>query len=124
MTTTNTILSTLCVRYLDYDNYRESCFWNWCKNYSLGDRMSLQSMVKHDGLRNWYQDQWLNLVERKFLIDCKDYLKLEDMEPELMELFLTYPISLHEFYPKPLLEMIKNETNGKHHKERSRTANY
>ncbi|HUH35116.1 MAG TPA: hypothetical protein VL022_04720 [Moheibacter sp.] len=115
------ILRTLRLTYAQYDNYRESCFMRWCTKYAMYEAVSLRTLYTHDGLRNWYQTQWLVMVERKFLKEHHDFLQLEDATGELQDLFLTYAPSLEANYPKPLLELIKSEKHESNQQNRSRT---
>lgn len=110
MTTTNQTLEALGLSYPVYDNFREAKFQEWCRKWCREKAMSLRAMVKHDGLRNWYQDQWLTLVEKTFLHDHADYLEL-DAPGALQELFFEYPERILAFHPGPLMEIIKNESH-------------
>lgn len=109
MTTTNQMLKALGIAYPVYDNFREQKFQEWCLKWCREKAISLQAMVKHDGLRNWYQDQWLAHVEKAFLKDNADFLEM-DAQDLLQDLFFTYPDRLMDFHPGPLLELIKNDS--------------
>lgn len=114
------ILQTLRLTYAQYDNYRESCFMRWCQKYAHLEAISLRALYSHDGLRNWYQTHWLINVEGAFLKDHDQYLALEDVTVELQDLFLTYPKHLEANYPKPLLDLIKQERYESNQQKRGR----
>lgn len=110
MTTTNQTLEALSISYPVYDNFREANFQRWCLKWCREKAVNLRAMVRHDGLRNWYHDQWLANVEKAFLKDNADFLEM-DAKDLLQDLFFAYPARLMDFHPGPLLEMIKNESH-------------
>lgn len=116
MNTTQQILTAFSLSYLHYDNLRERKFADWCLKYAKEFSISIRAMMCHDGLRNWYHDQWQVFVEQAFTAHYAQ--ELSDPEADidnilaLMDLFLTYPDIILEIYPKPLLNMIKTESNG------------
>ena len=111
MNTTTKILDNLRISYLIYDNYREACYQKWCKIHAKQNAISLRAMMTHDGLRNWYQDQWQFKVEGHFVKNYESFFGKAEIGV-LMDLLFEYPQAIHDYYPGPLLEMIKTETNG------------
>ena len=111
MKTTKSILNVLRINYLLYDNFREACFLNWSKKIARNQAISLKALVVHDGLRNWYQDQWLQLVENQFIKENQDFFDLDQTEA-MQDIFFEYPERIENFYPQPLLEIIKKESHG------------
>lgn len=108
MKTTQRILEALKITYWSYDYIRETFFIEWCKKYSIEHRISLRAMITHDGLRNWYQDQWLEDVEKKFAKNYGDFFGKAD-EIVLEKIMYEYADNLLEHYPGSLIAMIKNE---------------
>lgn len=111
ITTTARILKALSLPYGLYDNYKESWFTSWCQIWCREKALPLRAMITHDGLRNWYHDQWNAHVDKQFLKDNSDFLAL-NTPGELQDIYFTYPEKLMMVYPKVLFEMIKEETHG------------
>lgn len=113
MTTTKKIMKALHISYLLYDNFREHSFHRWCSKYCNEFGLSLHEMSRHDGLRNWYLDQWQVLVEKPFAKQYGDYFDCPEYEPEevetLMDILFEYPAVIQENYPITLLKMIQDE---------------
>ena len=112
--TTKQVMSAIdCGSYIAYDNYREAHFQNWCKKYAGEMNLSLRVLVTHDGLRNWYQDQWIMMVERPFVKMYGDQFNSTDPEIKetLAHIFFTYAPTLEQIWPSGLLKMIKKETH-------------
>lgn len=111
MNTTNQVLKALEISYLNYDNYREACFQNWIKKYAREYAISIRAMITHDGLRNWYHDQWQLMVEKPFVKENQAYFDL-DAADVMQDVFFSLPERIEGIYPITLLKMIKSEENG------------
>lgn len=114
MNTTQKIIKALRISYLIYDNFREIKFIDWCRKYAQKEGLSMHAMITHDGLRNWYQDNWLVFVEQAFAAHYAEELEDSDADTmlTLFELLTVYPDIILETYPQPILNMIKTESNG------------
>ncbi|MFA7448780.1 MAG: hypothetical protein WCY77_10110 [Weeksellaceae bacterium] len=108
--TSKKVLYALGVTYRIYDNFKESWYLNWCQHMGKNRSISIRAMVVHDGLRNWFHDQWNETVDRQFVRDNADFFTM-DKPGELQEVYFTYPEKMLEIYPKTLLEMIKSESD-------------
>lgn len=107
---TTKILKALQISYLFYDNFREKCFQEWARKYSREFGISLRALVTHDGLRNWYHDQWQIMVEKPFVKENYEFFHM-NAASALQDLVLTYPDKINNHYPAPILKMIKQESN-------------
>src|SRR5690606_29266913 len=88
--TTTKIFNALGLSYLRYDNFRETCFLLWAQKYAQEFAISLRALAIHDGLRNWYQDQWMEYVEKPFYRNYSEFF--ESAEPDtLFKIFDQYP---------------------------------
>lgn len=114
MTTTKQILNVLQIRYFVYDSFREACFQKWARKANIDHAINLRALVVHDGLRNWYCDQWLQLVEKQFIKENQIYFDLDAVEV-IQDLFFDYPKQIEKYYPKTLLKMIKDEITPQRH---------
>src|SRR5690606_22093973 len=103
-----------------YDNFREVCFQIWAEKHARKFCICLRAMVVHDGLRNWYYDQWNEYVEKPFFKNYSEFFDSTDPDT-LFKLLDQYPEAIEEHYPKPLLIMIKHESNAVNERTGSRT---
>ncbi len=103
------IRAVLKVNYTDYDNYRHICFENWCVNQARKRGLCQRLLIKHDGLYNWYLDQWNFLVETIFYKENQHYIEsgIEDTQT-YWDLFRAYPKTITG-YPDVVLRMIKKQ---------------
>lgn len=108
MTTTKKITTALGITYWVYDYIRECFFLEWCKKYSYERRIPLHAMTAHDGLRNWYLDNWHRSVELSYIRDYGDFFGKSDREA-LERIMYEYAVNLADHYPQPILNMIKDE---------------
>lgn len=102
------ILKALRFDYKTYDDYRFNKFCRWCiKNqYSL----PLQRMISNENLYNWYCDNWIEMVERPFYHNNKEFIDSEiDAPDNYMMLFEDYTSTINEYYPSTLLNHIKRD---------------
>ncbi len=106
----------LKMNYTDYDNYRHICFENWCVNQARKRGLCQRLLIKHDGLYNWYLDQWNFLVEKLFYEDNRYYIEsgIEHFEA-YWELFHEYPRTIEAYFPGVLLSMIKKQHKPANH---------
>ncbi|MBW7838611.1 MAG: hypothetical protein H3C36_03000 [Chitinophagaceae bacterium] len=114
MTTTKQITNALGITYWVYDYIRECFFLEWCKKYSYEQRIQLYRMMTHAGLRNWYQDSWHESVEKKFIRDYGDFFGKSD-KGTLERIMYEYAVNLADYYPQPLLNLIKDESKLNDH---------
>lgn len=108
---TTAILKALGISYLYYDNLRERAFQEWCRIYSQKFAIPLSAMVKHDGLRNWYQTEWIKRVEEPFAHNYGDLFNKAD-GVLLKAVLIEYTYSIQDYWNQPILKMIKTESNG------------
>ena len=94
--------------YRDYDALRWEHFINWCYDRSAITFIPVKALMKNDYLLNWYHDQWLLMVEQSFLNDNLDFMSI-DSPCIYYELLCSYPDEILNYYPQPLLKMIKKE---------------
>ena len=112
MKTTQKILKSTGLTYPLYDEWRNSCFIDWCYTIAEREYMSAMLLIKHDGVLNWYCDMWLVHVERQFLNDYGS--DLEHLEPSLVqELLLTYPDEILQMVPTVLIQMVRPKKTKK-----------
>lgn len=110
------VLTVLNVSYTEYSNYRHYCFEKWCHIYATKKGLCKRLMVSHEGLYNWYCDQWNVIVENLFYEDNKNYIESNVNHPQAYwDLFKSYPLVIHGYFPGVLLTMIKKEHNTIRH---------
>lgn len=96
---------------MNYENSKEALFNKWCHHHAFMQALPLRALVSNDYIRNWYDDQWVKLVELAFYMDNKDFIESGVYDPDtFIDLFYTYPETLKEIYPKPLFTSIKKQT--------------
>ena len=112
---TLTILKTLQVDYLRYDNFRERMMARWCELKAEKYKTSIRVLQSHDGLRNWYYDMWQIHVEKQFLLDNGDYLLYNIMDWQTAgDLIAMNAEEIERMEPLPILRMIlKNKIKVK-----------
>jgi hypothetical protein len=109
------IRTVLNVNYTEYSNYRHCCFTHWCVKQAHKTQLCQRILIKHDGLYNWYCDQWNTIVENLFYEDNKHYIESNVKHPGYWDLFKDYPPIVLEYFPGVLLTMIKKEHNTIRH---------
>lgn len=109
MTTTQRITQALEITYWQYDYIRDLFFLEWCKKYAWQMRIPLKALTVHDGLRNWYHDQWQLMVEKKFSYNYGDFFSKAD-PLTLQSVMYEYAVNILDNYPVTLLKMIKDES--------------
>ena len=103
------ILDILRIDYRSYDDYRFSCYFSWCSLYTeFGS--PLQALTTSKPLYDWYCQQWFGVVETAFKDDYKSYIEANvTASNRYLDLLATYPKAIEAYYPKVILDMIKNE---------------
>jgi hypothetical protein len=93
----------------DYDNIRFSYFIGYCMKYmEFGN--PLQSLIKNDHLYNWYCNNWIDMVEKPFFTQVRDYMDIEIVEPiTYQEILTTYAEDIEQYYPSVIFKMIKDQ---------------
>lgn len=110
MKTTIQILDVLRCSYRAYDNYRHKEFILWCENIAEKYRMSIRVLSRHDGLMNWHQDMWQIHVEKKFLLENRDYILANIMDEDTADdLIHDYAMEIQFMEPQVLLRLIQME---------------
>lgn len=116
MSKNETIRKALGITYLVYDNFRSTCFENWCAIYASKEALPQRKLICNDYLYNWYCDQWVQLVEEVFYSDHKDYLESSVEAPDtFQDLFFEYPKTIERTWPQALLKMIRKDVKTKSH---------
>lgn len=110
------ILQVLNLTYLQYDNFRESIFQEYCKALSRQFFIGYRHLNSNDYLRNYFHDMWNVHVEDAFLRENAEFIPL--CEIKLMrELFENYTRNLidnqAEMYPVVLIREIRKELKYK-----------
>lgn len=107
MKTTNQILKVY-QSYLVYDDIRHGFFLNWSKEMAIRFNISWRVLSTHDGVMNWYHDQWLNHVEKQISIQIGDYIDAGIVTPDELDYWITtYALEMQRFYPFALFDEIK-----------------
>lgn len=100
--------------YRAYDNYRQTCFQNWCGYWARQLALPLRPMVVNRSLYAWYCTQWICEVEDPFYTYCEDYIAAGiDDHLRYRALFETYTHRIESQYPAPLLKMICTQLKNK-----------
>lgn len=106
------ILKALGVSYKTYDDYRYSCFLDWCAQYGLKLNLSIRQLSQNKNLFNWYQTQWIYQVDNPFFRQVGEHIEsgVQDLQ-YYWEVYETFPGTLLKVYPGVLLQMIKKTTS-------------
>jgi hypothetical protein len=110
------IRKVLNVNYTHYSNYRHSRFEKWCHIYACKKGICKRRLINHEGLYNWYCDQWNTIVENLFYQDNQHYIESSVEHPQAYwDLFHSYPNAIDGFFPGILLTMIQKQHNTVRH---------
>lgn len=95
--------------YLQYENLRHLYFLDWCKKVAEQKYIPLEALSKNDYLKNWFDDQWLALVENGVKRTYENDIDKGIFNADDIALMLDIFYSEIYFYPKVLLEKIRKE---------------
>lgn len=93
--------------YLQYENLRHQYFLEWCGKIAHQKYIPLEWLSKNDYLKNWFDDQWVALVEGGIKKCYDDGLDRKVFTPDdvllMLDIFCT---EIQNYYPKVLLDKI------------------
>lgn len=109
----------LGLTYLQYENLRYEFYIDWCIHLctpSLGGsrradaaeyvrERTLKTLITHDSLLNWYDDQWYALVEQTIHRHYGQDISIYTPE-EMLDLISFYAANILDYYPSVLLKKI------------------
>lgn len=100
----------LGLTYLQYENLRYEFYIDWCVHLLAcspsGVRgLHLKTLLTHDTLMNWYDDQWYALVEEAIHRHYGKDITIYTPE-EMLYLISLYASNILEYYPSVLLKKI------------------
>ena len=96
----------LGLTYLQYENLRQEFYTEWCANLCHTARgLHLKTLLTHDSLMNWYDDQWYALVEQAIHRHYGQDISIYTPE-EMLYLISLYAANILEYYPSVLLKKI------------------
>ena len=101
----------LGLTYLQYENLRYEFYIDWCTHLLAcppsGVRgLQLKTLITHDTLLNWYEDQWYDLVEQTIQRLYGNDITLFNAE-DIYLLICIYAENILQYYPSVLLKKIK-----------------
>ena len=104
----------LGLTYLQYENLRYEFYINWCIHLLTcplsGVRgLHLKTLLTHDTLLNWYDDQWYALVEQTIHRHYRQDISIYTPE-EMLDLISFYAANILDYYPSVLLKKITAPT--------------
>lgn len=100
----------LGITYLQYENLRYEFYINWCIHLLTcppsGVRgLHLKTLISHDNLMNWYDDQWFYSVEQPIERHYGNDITLFNADDVLL-LITIYAENILQYYPSVLLKKI------------------
>ena len=96
----------LGLTYLDYENLRQEFYTEWCTNLCHTVRgLHLKTLITHDTLLNWYDDQWCSEVEKTIERLYGNDITLFNADDTLL-LITIYAENILQYYPSVLLKKI------------------
>jgi len=109
----------LGLTYLQYENLRYQFYIDWCIHLctpSLGGGRgrTLKTLITHDSLLNWYDDQWYALVEQTIHRHYGQDISIYTPE-EMLYLISLYAVNILDYYPSVLLKKITSRTTHTEH---------
>ena len=110
MKPTQTILNILRVDYYTYDNLRHHHFIDWCYRLSQKYFLPLQLLTKHDGLLNFYHDEWHSMVEKRICHSLQDYIEAGVMsKKDMLDWIYLEAEEIQNIEPMPIIKMLKKQ---------------
>lgn len=96
----------LGLTYLQYENLRQEFYNEWCTNLCQTARgLHLKTLLTHDTLMNWYDDQWYSEVEKTIERLYGNDITLFNADDVLL-LITIYAENILQYYPSVLLKKI------------------
>nr|DAI09029.1 MAG TPA: hypothetical protein [Caudoviricetes sp.] len=96
----------LGLTYLQYENLRYEFYNEWCTNLCNTARgLHLKTLITHDTLLNWYDDQWYSEVEKTIERLYGNDITLFNADDVLL-LITIYAENILQYYPSILLKKI------------------
>lgn len=96
----------LGLTYLQYENLRQEFYNEWCTNLCQTARgLHLKTLITHDTLLNWYDDQWYSEVEKTIERLYGNDITLFNADDVLL-LITIYAENILQYYPSVLLKKI------------------
>ena len=98
----------LGLTYLQYENLRYEFYNEWCTNLcntAIGRGLHLKTLITHDTLLNWYDDQWYSEVEKTIERLYGNDITLFNADDVLL-LITIYAENILQYYPSVLLKKI------------------
>lgn len=92
--------------YLQYENLRHQYFLDWCGKIAEQKYIPLEWLSKNDYLKNWFDDQWVALVEGGIKKCYNDGLDRQVFDRDDVLLMLDIFYMDIQYYPKVLIEKI------------------
>ena len=105
----------LGLTYLQYENLRQEFYTEWCTNLCHTARgLHLKTLITHDTLLNWYDDQWYIEVEKTIERLYGNDIILFNADDVLL-LITIYAENILQYYPSILLKKIPARTARTEH---------
>lgn len=98
----------LGLTYLQYENLRQEFYNEWCTNLcntAIGRGLHLKTLITHDTLLNWYDDQWYSEVEKTIERLYGNDITLFNAD-DILLLITIYAENILQYYPSVLLKKI------------------
>ncbi len=107
MESTTVIIQLLGLSESTYKTIKDMCYLDWCKSLALKMGCSPMGYVKSPSLRNWYETQWLTVVEHSFYLWVEGYQQAGITDTHAYaENFKFFMDEIKDKYPKTILEKI------------------
>lgn len=92
--------------YLQYENLRHQYFLDWCGKIAHQKYIPLEWLSRNDYLKNWFDDQWVALVEGGIKRQYNTELDAGIFDKDDVLLMLdTFYLDL-QYFPKVLIQKI------------------
>ena len=107
----------LGLTYLQYENLRYEVYNEWCTNLcntAIGRGLHLKTLITHDTLLNWYDDQWYSEVEKTIERLYGNDITLFNADDVLL-LITIYAENILQYYPSVLLKKINTRAARTEH---------
>lgn len=104
---TTTVIELLGLSSRAYKVVQDMCYLDWCKTLAFKMECSPMAYVKSPSLRNWYNSQWITVVEKSFLLWVEDFKKAGVTDTHAYaENFKFFMHEIKDKYPKTIIEKI------------------